>query len=79
MSGGTWQCSDSVMLLNTDGSQFSGLKAVQDGCPDCQGGFGPPNYSSTTMHIDTYTSSLACKAHDPTIQDYGNYFAMRLR
>jgi len=78
-TGSTWLCTDSLLLLNTDGTQFSGLKPVQDACPDCQGGFGAPNYPGTTMHIDTYTSSAACKGHDPTIQDYGNYFGIRLR
>jgi hypothetical protein len=61
-------CSDAVMLLKP-GNSVESIKTVQDACPACKDG----------AHIDTYTSSPGCTSHDPTILDYGYFYAIRGR
>lgn len=77
---GTWQCDDPVMLFDPRNAADS-VKLVEDGCPACSGGFGGDQQSdpNTVAHIDTYTSSPGCRAHDPSIADYVNFYGIRIR
>jgi hypothetical protein len=75
-----WLCTtnptyhDQVLLFDGNNGNIA-TKIVQDTCPACVGDFRRANVS----HIDTYSSSPGCLAHDPTIQDLPDSFAVRLR
>ena len=64
---GKWQCKDSVLAVNNNNQQVGPIKQVLDLCPAC----------STPGHVDTYSSSQKCSAHD--FSDYGTFQAIRLR
>ncbi len=64
--GNTWHCGDQVLLV-TSNDTVNSTKTVQDACPGC----------STPGHIDTFSSSQACKAR--SLNDYGTFTAIRLR
>ena len=72
-SPGALACSDQVLMVDSANASKA-IKTVQDNCPACSGDF-----RGTQGHIDTYTNSHACLAHDPSIQDQGNFTAIRLR
>jgi len=68
---GQWNCSDQVMLLNSN-SSIDSTRAVQDFCPACS------SYpTGTNGHIDMYSSTQACYK----VGDYPNspLFGIRLR
>ena len=71
-SGGTWACSDNVLLVNPSTDAVNSTRVVQDLCPLCSGDFRGQN-----AHIDAYSSAAAC-APD-ALPDYGNFFSIRLR
>jgi hypothetical protein len=68
-------CSDQVLMV--DQNDNYDLRSVQDSCPGCSGGFGPPTWGNTVAHIDTFNSSSTCNPTD--LGDYGNRTAIRLR
>ena len=53
------------------------MRSVQDSCPGCSAGFGPPAWGNTSAHIDTFNSSQTC--NPKALGDYGNRVAIRLR
>jgi hypothetical protein len=75
-----WLCTtnptyhDQVLLFGGNNGNIA-TKIVQDACPACVDDFRRANVS----HIDTYSSSAGCLAHDPTIQDLPDSYAVRLR
>ncbi len=71
-----YACSDQIMMIDP-GSDTYDLRTVQDSCPACSGGFGPPTWPGTVAHIDTFNSSETCNPN--AVGDYGNRVAIRLR
>ncbi len=71
-TGGTWQCLDNVLLVNTSSDTVNSTMVVQDYCPACSGDFRGMN-----AHIDSYSANPTCGGHSAT--DYGNFTAIRLR
>lgn len=76
-SNTAWTCNDNVLLVNTGNDQTDSVKVVQDYCPACSSGFGPPSWGNTVAHIDTFSSYTSCSSHSAS--DYGNFTAIRLR
>ncbi len=61
-------CRDTALLV-TSSDNNQAIKTAQDWCPSCG---DPDSFKYTDGHIDDYSSSVACSAHD--VGDYGNFW-----
>jgi hypothetical protein len=62
----SYKCGDNILLV-TAGNGNQALKHALDYCPACNTG-----YNGTNGHIDDYSSTQACSAHQ--VGDYGNFW-----
>jgi len=69
-SGSSWNCGDSVLLVDPNTGGANSVRVVQDRCPACSDG----------AHIDAYSANTSCNPHlniDLTPPSGGKFTAIR--